>query len=196
MAYYRVKAEDEERERDGGTAWSPEFDRGGSGHAGLRAHGAAVMAGGMRDRAVTVKLSEAPRELVRELRAEYLQAARRAAGKTQDRIRSASSRHPGGLRERLAGTVTASVQQRGDGLVVRISSVGSRMPPGEANLNAYSDGSTRRPWRHPVFGHDRWETQEWPSARGWFTGTLRGERERLADAARQAVDGVAARLER
>jgi hypothetical protein len=154
------------------------------------------MAGGMQDRGVTVRLSEAPRELVRELRAEYLQAARQAAAKTQDKIRGAASHHAGGLRERIAGTVTASVQQRGDGLVVRISSVGSRMPEGEENLNAYADGSSRRPWRHPVFGNEDipWKTQEWPSARGWFTGTLRGEQERFADAARQAVDTLAARL--
>lgn len=152
------------------------------------------MAGGMQDRAAAARLSEAPRELAKELRGEYLQAARRAAARTQDRIRAAESRHAGGLRGRLAGTVTSSVRQRGDGIQARIASVGARMPAGEENLNAYADGSSRRPWRHPTFGHEPWKAQEWPSARGWFTGTLRREQERFADAARQALDTLAAKL--
>lgn len=153
------------------------------------------MAGGIQDRAVTVRLSEASQAMVKELRAQYRQAARQAAGKTQDKIRGASSHHAGGLRERIAGTVTSSVQQRGEGIVARISSVGSRMPEGQENLNAYADGSARRPWRHPVWGHDRWVGQDWPSARGWFTGTLRDEQENFADAARQALDTLAAKLD-
>lgn len=155
--------------------------------------------GGLQNRDVAARLSDAPEELVRELRAAYRKAARRAAGRTRDRIRAADSRHPGGLRERIAATVAVSVTRRGDGVVAAIRSAGSRMPEGEENLPAYADGETRRwqRWRHPVYGHETvWVSQTWPSARGWFTGTLHGEKDRFAEAVRKSLDELAARLDR
>lgn len=158
------------------------------------------MSGGLqgRDRAVAARLRDGPKELERELRRQYRTAARDAAAKTQAAITGASSKHAGPLREEIAQTVSVSLLKRaGTGLTVAISSIGSRMPDGKHNLPAYADAATPRwaRWRHPVWGNEEvWVSQNWPSARGWFTDTLQGQRDALAAACRRAVDEAAAKL--
>ena len=152
------------------------------------------MAGGLQDRAGLGRLADAPRELQRDLERAYRSAARDAASRAQDAIRGAASRHDGTLRREIAATVTVSLRRRGDGITARIASVGSKMPAGKENLAAYADGAWPH-WRHPVFGDDdNWKEQNWPSARGWFNKTLRGERDRFAAAAQKALGALAAAL--
>jgi hypothetical protein len=59
------------------------------------------------------------------------------------------------------------------------------------NLPAYANAAqTRwRRWRHPVYGNtDVWVSQDWPSAHGWFDGTIRGSAQRFTDAAERALE--------
>lgn len=153
--------------------------------------------GGLANRRAVDELAGAPAELAKALRKQYRAAARQAALRAQARIRGATSRHPGDLREHIAATVTTNVTQRATGgVTATISSLESRMPPGEKNLPAYANAGSRRwrRWRHPVWGHDRWVSQDWASARGWFDATLQAERGNFEEATRKALDDLAARL--
>lgn len=172
------------------------------------------MSGGLQDNLTRQQLKDAPRKLVRDLRRQYKQAADEAAGKAKEAILAASSEHPGSLRAEIAATLTTSTRLRGDGLVAEIDSRGTLMPPGKEMLPAYADAETPRytRWRHPVYGRGAaglagrqlyvqrkgwtWVVQEWPSARGWFTGTLQGEANRFAEAAQKAMDDIARELNR
>lgn len=181
--------------------------------------------GGLQNRDIPAELAGASPKLMRQLRKRYRDAARTAAAKSQARIRAASSKHPGGLREEIASTVSVAIRAGGkEGFLADISSYGTKMPPGKEALPAYADAETPRytRWRHPVFASPEgvrsiprspvlreelrrkrgggplkswtWVTQEWPSARGWFTGTLQGEKDRFVAAAQKAIDDIAARL--
>lgn len=51
--------------------------------------------------------------------------------------------------------------------------------------------------RHPVFGSDRWVTQEIPKAEGWFDETLNEEAPKVAQPAiEQALESIASRVVR
>jgi hypothetical protein len=154
------------------------------------------MAGGLADRGALARLRDAPAVLNRELESELGKAGRDAARKAQDRIRGAGQ----ALAGQIAATVSVTGTTRSGRVTVAIISDGRKMPPGKKNLPAYADASQARfaRWRHPVHGPGKrnpdpaWVTQEWPAARGWFTGTLRGEQDTFLAAARRAVDGAAA----
>lgn len=169
------------------------------------------MGGGLdpRDRDALRRLGDVPTVMARELKTSLGKAADKAARKTRQHIMAAGSHHPGDLRREIANTVTSTEKLRADGASVTIKSLGQRMPGGKSKLNAYSDAHwPYQRWRHPVFGrpghefsslesglgHGRgwtWVTQEWPSARGWFTDTLTGEHDRFLAAAQAALDETA-----
>jgi hypothetical protein len=157
------------------------------------------MAGGLadsRDRDLIRQLRDAPAGLSRDLRRDLGQAGNQVAAKTRAKIRSAASRRAGSLREEIAGTVSVRGLLRRSGAAVEIKSDGTKMPDGKENLAAYADGYWPwQRWRHPVWGHDPWKTQEWPSARGWFSGTIRAESPQFAAAAQAAMNETAGRIE-
>lgn len=176
------------------------------------------MGGGLQDPNVARRIANGAPELARHLKAEFARAAQDVANKTQKKILEADApKYPDrGLREEIAATVQVRGVKRAAGVQAQIRSYGPLMPEGKHNLAAYANAGTRRwaRWRHPVFGteaqleahlaaggqggHGRgwtWVTQEWPSARGWFDDTVRGEAQHFSDAVQKAIDETQRYLE-
>lgn len=149
------------------------------------------MTGGLRDRQLADRLRTAEPVLARSLRTEFRRAANVAADRARGRILAAASHSDGSLRAAIAASVSVRAGASRSGFGAEIRSDGRRMPPGEQNLAAYANSRGRyRRWRHPVFGRDRWVSQEWPSAAGWFDDTLDEGVAEYQAAARRAMDDV------
>lgn len=148
-----------------------------------------------RTRAELARLRDAGPVLSRRLRDALRKAGKDAAGKSQQRIRSAFTSHGGELRAEIAATMTVTPHIRRAGADVVIRSVGRRMPEGKTNLPAYANAGPKwQRWRHPVYGQDRWVSQDWPSARGWFDDTLRGQAVPVGRQLEQALDDAVREL--
>lgn len=154
---------------------------------------------GLQDWDALRRLANGHAELRRSLKKDFAKAADDVAKKTQAKILSASTRHPGALRAQIAATVTVRGRYTQTGASAEIRADGRRMPDENRswNLPAYANarGLWRR-WRHPVYGnYDVWRQQEWPSAAGWFDDTILGEAQRFSDAVKAAMDETSRYLE-
>lgn len=161
------------------------------------------MGGGLQDPNVARRIANADKELKAYLKREFTDAARKVADEAKQKILAASTRHPGGLRAEIAGTVEARARAVQAGVQAQIRSNGRLMPPGKETLNAYANAGTRRwaRWRHPVYGptaknpDPAWVQQEWPSAEGWLDQTVRDHARDFSGAVQQAIDDAQRYLE-
>lgn len=133
------------------------------------------------------------KELRRELIAGLKAAAEPAAVEARGAIlsmRSHSNVEPP-LRQAVADAVTVQVRTGGGRAGVFVVARKRGMPRGFANapkrLNAKGG------WRHPLFGTDEWKTQI--GKPGWFDETLARAEPAAEAAAKEAMDGMARRIE-
>lgn len=161
------------------------------------------MGGGLQDPNAARRIANGAPELMRHLKDEFTRAAQAVADKTQRKILEAQSRHPGGLRAEIAGTVEVRARKVQAGVQAQIRSNGRLMPGGKQTLNAYANAGRPRwaRWRHPVYGptvrnpDPAWVQQEWPSARGWFDDTVLREARHFSDAVQKSIDETQRYLE-
>ena len=140
---------------------------------------------------LAARLKEADPALKRELRKNFRDAAEPVIGDVQQSILLMPSHHDGTLRAGIARTVTVSTSLTGDGIAVRVSSLGSRMPPGKESLPFHVDSG--RGWGHPVFGHrDRWVRQQGKPE--WFERPIADNARQFQGAAQQALDETQRKL--
>lgn len=95
------------------------------------------------------------RKMIRDLR----RAAAPMVPRVREAIRNIPSKHDGTLRAEMAKATRLQIRSTGSlaGMAIRVD--GRRMPPGKGSLPAYLEGR-KRPFRHPVFGHeDVWVSQ-------------------------------------
>lgn len=90
----------------------------------------------------------------------------------------------GTLRSRMSAAVAIKVRLTGD-VSVRVSIDASKLPPGQRGLPALMEGV--RPWRHPVFGHDEWVSQQ---AHPYFFTTVLPYRRQVQEELLRAADEV------
>jgi hypothetical protein len=151
----------------------------------------ARITGGEQLKVLAAQLKEAGPALQRELRRNFRDAAEPVIGDVQQSILLMPSHHAGTLRAEIARTVTVSTSLTGDGIAVRITSAGSRMPPGKESLPFHADSA--KGWRHPVFGHeDRWVQQYGKPE--WFERPIADNAREFQAAAQQAVDEMQRKL--
>jgi hypothetical protein len=90
----------------------------------------------------------------------------------------------GTLRSRLAATVAIKVNMQRN-VSVRIYMDASKLPEGQRGLPQLMEGV--RPWRHPVFGHDVWVSQQ---AHPYFFTTVLPYRRQVQEELLRAADEV------
>jgi hypothetical protein len=140
---------------------------------------------------LAARLKEADPALKRELRKNLRDAAGPVAGDVQRSILAMPSHHDGSLRGEVAATVGVSTSLTGDGIAVRVTSLGTRMPPGKGSLPFHLDDA--RGWDHPVFGHrDRWVHQDGKPE--WFERPVADRARDFQAAAQQALDETQRKL--
>jgi hypothetical protein len=141
---------------------------------------------------LAARLREADPALKRELRRNFKAAAEPVAGDVEQSILLMPSRHDGTLRAGIARTVTVSTSFTSSGVAVRVSSLGSRMPPGKESLPFHADSA--RGWRHPVFGHwDRTKGRQYGKPE-WFERPVADNAREFAAAAQRSVDEIQRKL--
>lgn len=151
----------------------------------------ARVTGGEQLKLLAAQLKEADPALKRELRRNFKDAAEPVIGDVQQSILLMPSHHDGTLRAGIARTVTVSTSLTGDGVAVRVSSLGSRMPPGKESLPFHADSA--KGWHHPVFGHeDRWVRQYGKPE--WFERPVADNAREFQAAAQRSVDEVQRKL--
>lgn len=163
----------------------------------------ADMTGGLQDRDAARRMANGNRELTRHFKDEFAKAAEDVAAKARRKILAAETKHPGPLREEIAGTVSVRGRSTMSGFSAVIKSDGEKMPPGKQNLGAYANAGKRRwqRWRHPVYGPTAkrpdppWVQQDWASARGWFDQTVQDNAGQFSDAVKAAIDETQRYLE-
>jgi hypothetical protein len=149
---------------------------------------------------LAVRLREADPALQRELRRNMRAAAGPIVARVRASILSMPAVHgspPGRvpLREALARTVNSSVRLTPKGVQADIVSLGSRMPRGEGNLNAYT--GALRGWGHPVF-EQRGREKVWVRQHGkpgWFERPITQAAPALKAAVQDAMDETKRKLE-
>ncbi|MGZ0231110.1 hypothetical protein [Streptomyces sp. CPS1] len=112
------------------------------------------------------------RELKKRFGKELRQAAKPMVPAVRAAIRQIPSKRPysaDGLRGNLSRATRLEVRTTGKDAGVRIRVDGRKMPDKARSLQAYMEG-LKRPWRHPVFGHDVWVKQD---PRPYFFKTVR-----------------------
>jgi hypothetical protein len=152
----------------------------------------ARVTGGEQLKLLAAQLKDADPALKRELRRNFKAAAEPVIGDVQQSILLMPSHHDGTLRAGIARTVTVSTSLTGDGVAVRVSSLGSRMPPGKESLPFHADSA--KGWRHPVFGH--WERTKRPQygKPEWFERPVADNAREFAAAAQRSVDEIQRKL--
>jgi hypothetical protein len=101
------------------------------------------------------------REFIRDVRAEVRPVAAniRSGYRSQPGYTGRRQRAGGTLRALLAKAVTTSVRLSGRTAGVTLRVAGNRMPSGMGRLPKLYEGNVPN-WRHPVFGSDRWASQD------------------------------------
>ncbi|MYR84090.1 hypothetical protein GTY41_03805 [Streptomyces sp. SID685] len=102
----------------------------------------------------------------KQLKAEFSKELRAAAKPMVPAVRAAIRQIPSkrsyradGLRGSMSRAVKLEVRMAGREAGVRIRVDGRKMPDKARSLQAYMEG-LKKPWRHPVFGHDVWVKQD------------------------------------
>lgn len=150
-----------------------------------------VTGGGQEEmRRLAARLKTADKELRKNLRDAFRDAAKPVVEATQNAILSSPSKHDGSLRREVARTVSSSVGMSARQVTLNIVSRGSRMPEGKGDIPAYLNG---KGWSHPVYG--RRSVFQPSRATGWFDQTISGRAEDLRGAAEAAMDETAKKLE-
>jgi hypothetical protein len=151
----------------------------------------ARVTGGEQLKLLAAQLKQADPALKRELRRNFKVAAEPVIGDVQQSILLMPSHHDGTLRAQIARTVTVSTSLTSGGVAVRVSSLGSRMPPGKESLPFHADSA--KGWRRPVFGHeDRWVRQYGKPE--WFERPVADNAREFAAAAQRSVDEIQRKL--
>ena len=130
------------------------------------------------------------RDLVRGLKAAVEPAAAAARASILGMgVRGLSHAEPG-LRSSVARATKVSVRTSGKRAGVRVLVKKHSMPRGF--FNAPKRLNSRKGWRHPVFGSDRWVLQR--GKPGWFDDTLEKAKPAATAAAAAALETVAKRI--
>ncbi|RPE44167.1 hypothetical protein EDD90_7397 [Streptomyces sp. Ag109_O5-1] len=130
------------------------------------------------------------KQLGAEFRKELRAAAKPMVPAVKQAIRNIPSKQPyrpDGLRGEMVKAVKLEVKTTGRQTGVRIRVDGRKMPAKKKALQAYMEG-TKRPWRHPVFGHDVWVQQQ---PKPYFYKTVRPLSARANRNIRTAANRVA-----
>jgi hypothetical protein len=168
-------------------------------------------------KALAVRLREADPRLRAELRRNFRAIGGPIVREVQKSVLGMRAEHyREGLREEIAGTVSASTGITRTGVRLDIVSLGSRMPEGKDTLPQHTDSA--KGWNHPVFGraeaervavsarraqgpgkgrgHGRgWAwVKQWGKPR-WFEGTITRSAPEARRAAQAALDDMRRRLE-
>jgi len=152
----------------------------------------ARVTGGEQLKLLAAQLKQADPALKRELRRNFKDAAEPVIGDVQQSILLMPSHHDGSLRAEVARTVTVSTSFTGDGIAVRVSSLGTRMPAGKESLPFHLDSA--KGWRHPVFGHwERTKDRQYGKPE-WFERPIADNARGFQAAAQQAVDETQRKL--
>lgn len=135
---------------------------------------------------------ELTRDLVENLKAiaEPIAMEARAAIMAMDSS-SEVTRGPG-LRSTVASRVVVRVRltsKRHPGVAIRALKIG--MPRGF--IEAPKRLNSKRGWRHPIFGTDKWWHQM--GQPGWFDDTMARHRTAARRAAKRAMDNIAKRID-
>jgi len=121
------------------------------------------------------------RELLKGLREAAKPMVREAKQAARDRLPKA-----GGLNTRVAG----------EPILIRNRLTGANVGVRIVTTTTDTRGPNRGVIRHPVFGHmDRWVTQPYPAAKGWFDQTLERAQPEATKAIAEAVAKIWAELE-
>lgn len=130
------------------------------------------------------------KELKKRLSKELRAAARPLVPLVRTAIRAIPSSRAysaDGLRGQMSKAVRTEVKTTGKQAGVAIRVDGRKMTNKRGALPAYMEG-TKKPWRHPVYGHDVWVVQP---QRPYFYKTLRRKAGPLArSAVNRVLDGV------
>jgi hypothetical protein len=134
------------------------------------------------------------KELVKDLVRNLRTVAEPAAAAAKASILSMESHHESmpGLRASIARATKVSVRTTGKraGVAIRTSKLG--MPRGFRN--APKRLNSKKGWRHPVFGQDRWVSQV--GKPGWFDDTIAAFKPAAHEAAKRALVEMANRIDR
>lgn len=137
----------------------------------------------------TRAVRDALRPVVAEAKAAYL------AAPSQGHASASRQRQGvGDLRLELAKATGMQVRTSGKQAGVRVAVAGKKMPTGRRGVPRYWEGTSRRPWRHPVFG-DRatWVAQ--PRMPRVFYPAVERHRAAVNAAVDRAADEVRSKLE-
>lgn len=147
-------------------------------------------------------LRDSAQPIVADIRAAVLAIPSKSVGTTAARSARASARfekskakrktlakfeRKAGLRETIARAVKLSVSATGGNISIKVDP--GMLPDGQRGLPEDLEGTSR--WRHPVYGHDVWVTQQ---AHPFFYGTINKDLHRVESDVDRVVDGFVAKI--